>query len=1575
MDDTKTEEPSNENPNVKNTNEENNNDESNNNKNNPKTPRNLIIDTSVQQAPNTPLSPLSPLEPQSPMTTSNIDRHGNPSSPSFKYDSSSDEEDETAPKEKSGMDIMMSLEGSALNELRAQFEKKEQEEGDGLDLPEFVETFLQFLKPSKETRKYLVTDLVELFHQIDINGDGTCEWEEFTSYCVEAGLLATRRVKIPLKYQYVQDKRLGNIEGSKGEIAGVTWLPDIQRLAVSSVGSHVLQMYNSDFVLRGIVDLKVGLERLLAESNEEEGHQLKDPDSIEASILACCYVERQNLLIMATSDLAITMWEVGIQAKNPFIHQSTVVKDDEYRFAGIVQAGAMILTLKYCPHIEMVWAVGGHDVLHGHGKHKSSNDSDDEVDEVSQNDQPGIIQGYALKLIPSPGTKENWELVPHILLDGFHRACTMDILEIPSDGVLVTASIDKKRNLGVWDMQTGKFKSKLIGHKRGVVSIAFADEYKLLLSAGFEYDALIWDVKGSKYPIMTIHGHHAPLIGIRVVPFASGTRAITADRKGVFRMWDIRRSTHTKALQLEAWEDTTEVGGFRPKSYDIMTPGRDCVASGYSMHVFRCRRKRTTEAIPSIVIYNDEFMQFAVAFDNDVFLYSAATGKQTQHYRNIGKSAITSMCLDRRSRKLIIGYHGGAILVHNFMNGAVMKKFTGHTNDVTALQFAGPDDCLISTSWDKSIRVFDEAAPGEGLHHPPSGPVLRSVTDIHNRDVGCMAFSHSLNLIATAATDFVVRIWDFQHLKMEKYGNCVSHKAEITSIIFIEPYPLLASADCIGKVCLWAVRPDLHRGRLLFSFENMAIVNTFVSAKKMEKILKKEKQEKFAFLTGIPIPEDEKIDSDDEEENDLQPIAINDMKLGKVDNDGDLVIIYTGDDLGCIKKWNLNQIVKHYDIQKPKKSVTQLNSYNARRRSFRSGKADWASDRKKMDPLSRGGGTSPLFARQSIMSMDENICKATLMKTWKAHNEAINNIEVVNHRPYCIVSTSMDLSVRVWSHEGAKLGSLGLSRIEKQRAGIGVPKIPKWELFPPIKHKRHDRLRHGKVVLRDVDERAYKARQLLRRMSLRTPLSSRLSHRPESPKIVSKASIQFEKILTQMDGGDEDGVSLPALKKARGPFYKHFKHEMVSRERDVQGAIARIEVDTALSPFLKQKLGDNWKSPESKRQEKMKKKKETELARAKAEEDALVKASRKKPKRGKTPQKQEATPKKMPIKLAKLDTKKVQSAPALLGLDDIFGANSSLLFEDSSSALLPPSTANSMSMDTKPAQSPEVTEAIKVRKRIRMRKALTKANSMLAEAELMENMGHTDDDKERLRAVTSTIFGARAASEIPLSKSKSKQKEGSSGGHKHLKRFGPYTVNDISAVRALFNSYDEDGSGEIDASEFISAANMQNSHLFENAGSMFASIDKDGSGTVNFVEMCEVLFPNLEKHVYDEMLEYVTSDEKKNRKHREVQLKDHQIEEIKQIFRLYDVDASGGITVEELYLALASSHGSGVEEFESYFSIQELRDLVLQYDDDGNETLEIEEFVALFHDNFYGDVNEEEEDKNKDGPPGPTFLD
>jgi hypothetical protein len=59
-------------------------------------------------------------------------------------------------------------------------------QGLGLTLDEFVVTMIAKLpRRNKEGEIELVANLIELFEQIDINGDGTMEWSEFTGYCVE----------------------------------------------------------------------------------------------------------------------------------------------------------------------------------------------------------------------------------------------------------------------------------------------------------------------------------------------------------------------------------------------------------------------------------------------------------------------------------------------------------------------------------------------------------------------------------------------------------------------------------------------------------------------------------------------------------------------------------------------------------------------------------------------------------------------------------------------------------------------------------------------------------------------------------------------------------------------------------------------------------------------------------------------------------------------------------------------------------------------------------------------------------------------------------------------------------------------------------------------------------------------------------------------------------------------------------------------------------------------------------------------------------------------------------------------
>jgi hypothetical protein len=44
------------------------------------------------------------------------------------------------------------------------------------------------------------------------------------------------------------------------------------------------------------------------------------------------------------------------------------------------------------------------------------------------------------------------------------------------------------------------------------------------------------------------------------------------------------------------------------------------------------------------------------------------------------------------------------------------------------------------------------------------------VRNAHPTDVGCLAVSHELALIASASVDGALRVWDFQHVALD--GDC-----------------------------------------------------------------------------------------------------------------------------------------------------------------------------------------------------------------------------------------------------------------------------------------------------------------------------------------------------------------------------------------------------------------------------------------------------------------------------------------------------------------------------------------------------------------------------------------------------------------------------------------------------------------------------------------------------------------------------------------------------------------------------------------------------------------------------------
>jgi len=75
----------------------------------------------------------------------------------------------------------------------------------------------------------------------------------------------------------------------------------------------------------------------------------------------------------------------------------------------------------------------------------------------------------------------------------------------------------------------------------------------------------------------------------------------------------------------------------------------------------------------------------------------------------------------------------------------------------------------------------------------------------------------------------------------------------------------------------------------------------------------------------------------------------------------------------------------------------------------------------------------------------------------------------------------------------------------------------------------------------------------------------------------------------------------------------------------------------------------------------------------------------------------------------------------------------------------------------------------------------------------------------------------------------------------------------------------------------------------------------------------------------------------------EKQLSEEQVEELRAIFGLYDVDRSGTISPSELIAALVNT---GYEE-------EEVKTMIAQYDSDGNGEINEEEFIDLMKTNYF----------------------
>jgi WD40 repeat protein len=157
-------------------------------------------------------------------------------------------------REQATFNLMMRMDPSALAKIRQEFYSR----NDEVSLNDFIYIMFKHLielaepdsvisQKHQDTRSF-VSDMNELFKEVDVNGDGIMEWEEFTKFTVEKASLLNQKFVMATIPEYVEST--GSLDSSirtfrRHDICRMLPMPSIGCFSVLEEHSKDISIYYS----------------------------------------------------------------------------------------------------------------------------------------------------------------------------------------------------------------------------------------------------------------------------------------------------------------------------------------------------------------------------------------------------------------------------------------------------------------------------------------------------------------------------------------------------------------------------------------------------------------------------------------------------------------------------------------------------------------------------------------------------------------------------------------------------------------------------------------------------------------------------------------------------------------------------------------------------------------------------------------------------------------------------------------------------------------------------------------------------------------------------------------------------------------------------------------------------------------------------------------------------------------------------------------------------------------------------------------------------------------------------------
>jgi WD40 repeat protein len=430
----------------------------------------------------------------------------------------------------------------------------------------------------------------------------------------------------------------------------------------------------------------------------------------------------------------------------------------------------------------------------------------------------------------------------------------------PDGKIALSGSADK--TLRLWDLASGREIRKFDGHSAWVTSVAIAPDGKTALSAGCDFangrcvrgSLRLWDLAGGAeikkfegYPLFT---------SVAIAPDTkTALSKVCDDEYGeefgtcTLRLWDL-----ASGREIKKFEGRSGPVAFAPDGKTALSGGGDNTLSLWDLASGREIKKFVghSDAVTSVAFSPDGETVLSGSADRTLRLWDLASGREIKRFEGYsrhagpvaiapdGKTALsgggdkTLRLWDLASGREIKRFEGrsgpiafspdgktvlfgacdehdagatwncvrGSLRLWDLASGVEIKRFEGHSAQVSSIVVSPDGKTALSGSYDKTLRLWDLA----------SGREIKTFEG-HSFWVSSVAFSQDGKTALSGSIDKTLRVWDLASGREIK--KFVGHSSGVTSVAIAPDGRTALSGSHDKTLRLW----DLDSGVVIKAFE------------------------------------------------------------------------------------------------------------------------------------------------------------------------------------------------------------------------------------------------------------------------------------------------------------------------------------------------------------------------------------------------------------------------------------------------------------------------------------------------------------------------------------------------------------------------------------------------------------------------------------------------------------------------------------------------------------------------------------------------------------------------------------